>query len=572
MLKIVFLTVFFIAALTKSQVTDQNVYDHLKSKWDTLGKNDERAFLYINPYLHKAKDEQNYKKLVEGYREAVYYAKDNHQKLKYADSTLQAALKSKDEELITVAYLGKGIIYYSNFKKYESALSEYLKANEHSKNINDQYLKNKINYHLAVVKSYLGYYEEAQILLERSLLYFRNEMNKTTDANEKYNYTKGYLNALHQLTICMRQQHQYKISDSIIQVGLSASKGNPQYALEYAYFQKCKGISQLRQGNYPASITNLEKSIPEIKRNNDFAWLSAVYYFLGQNYMKLGETNKGLAYYQKVDSIFRIENFIFPEVGEVYHELTKFYLQEDKDKEVGYYAMQGAEVARFLKNDFTYLSSKVHQLYDNKNWEEAKNRVERKSYYKTVLISLLIAFLLMVLYVLYKLYKHLKKEKHISQQYEKLLKDLEKRGESPQTEQMNHEQAQIQERKLQFSADLEAEILVQLNEFEQDLTFLQKGLTLKKLAEKLNTNSSYLSYVINENKGLPFNSYLNQLRISYITQMLYTHTKYLNYTIETLASECGIASRQNFSDLFYELNGLRPIDFIRKRKKELDMK
>jgi AraC-like DNA-binding protein len=45
---------------------------------------------------------------------------------------------------------------------------------------------------------------------------------------------------------------------------------------------------------------------------------------------------------------------------------------------------------------------------------------------------------------------------------------------------------------------------------------------------------------------------------------------YLNYTIDTLAKECGIASRQNFSDLFYEINGIRPTDFIRKRKKELE--
>ena len=39
--------------------------------------------------------------------------------------------------------------------------------------------------------------------------------------------------------------------------------------------------------------------------------------------------------------------------------------------------------------------------------------------------------------------------------------------------------------------------------------------------------------------------------------------------MESLSEECGIASRQNFSDLFFSINGIRPIDFINRRKIEL---
>lgn len=114
------------------------------------------------------------------------------------------------------------------------------------------------------------------------------------------------------------------------------------------------------------------------------------------------------------------------------------------------------------------------------------------------------------------------------------------------------------------------DILLKLEAFEENYEFTKSGLTLNKLAVKLNTNSNYLSQVINENKGTNFNQYLSLLRINYITDKLYKDKKYLNYKIETLAKECGIASRTNFSNLFQEINGIRPTHFIKKRNEDLE--
>lgn len=88
------------------------------------------------------------------------------------------------------------------------------------------------------------------------------------------------------------------------------------------------------------------------------------------------------------------------------------------------------------------------------------------------------------------------------------------------------------------------------------------------MAAQFNTNTTYLSTFINESKGVNFKNYLNNLRIDYITNLMNTDKNYLKYTIEALAEKCGIASRQNFSDLFYEINGMRPTDFIKKKKEE----
>ena len=125
------------------------------------------------------------------------------------------------------------------------------------------------------------------------------------------------------------------------------------------------------------------------------------------------------------------------------------------------------------------------------------------------------------------------------------------------------------QRKLGINKEIELEILRKLDIFEKNIGYIKKGLTLKTLATQFETNTYYLSWVINENKKVNFNKYLSDLRINYITNQLFTHKKYLNYTIEALAEECGIASRQNFSDLFYEINALRPTDFIKQRIQEM---
>ena len=43
-------------------------------------------------------------------------------------------------------------------------------------------------------------------------------------------------------------------------------------------------------------------------------------------------------------------------------------------------------------------------------------------------------------------------------------------------------------------------------------------------------------------------------------------THYLQLKVQGLADECGIGSRQNFSDLFQEINGIRPTDFVKQKK------
>ena len=108
----------------------------------------------------------------QAFEDMIYFTTDDAKKLLYADSCIISAKKTGNNDLISRSYLGKGIIYYLNLKRYKPALDEYIQAYEYSKKGNDDYQKYKVIYQMGVVKSYLGYYNEALKHFEDCIKYF----------------------------------------------------------------------------------------------------------------------------------------------------------------------------------------------------------------------------------------------------------------------------------------------------------------------------------------------------------------------------------------------------------------
>ena len=127
--------------------------------------------------------DKNFAELKQGYEDYSYYSSNKSLKVKYADSAIFAAKKTNDNDLLSSAYLFKGSLYYFYQKNYQSALSEYLKAYQYSKNAKDDYFRYKVIYHMGLVKSYLGYYDEALVHFKECIAYFgekyRNYMKRS---------------------------------------------------------------------------------------------------------------------------------------------------------------------------------------------------------------------------------------------------------------------------------------------------------------------------------------------------------------------------------------------------------
>ena len=560
--KVYFVHFFLFFTIAFSQKNIFREYEELSKKYENYKDSDTRALPYVNLYIAKAKKEKNYPELFQGYKDAVMYSNTKEQKLKYADSTITVAKLSGNENLISIAYLGKGVVYYYNYKKFQQALDEYIKAYQYSENSKDQYFKTKILYHIGLVKTYLGYYEDALKIFEKCGIYFKSKIDANLHPNEVFNNTKGYYNTLHQMAICNRNLKNYTKADSLIELGLRYTAINDDLLLEHSYFLKCKGMSEYHHKNYESAIKMLKLALPEIIRNGDFTWEPFIYFYIGKCYLALNNEKEAVANFQKVDILFNNYQFILPEIRENYELLIRYYQNQSDHKQQLYYTTQLLKVSDVIDRDFAYLSPKIHKEYDTHTLQNEKIKLEEANFRGLSLnigLGILAVSLVIFLGVYYR------REKKIRYQYLLLEKKIMTKETSKQTICLQS----TNNKKSGLSLEKTQNILNKLEMFEEKKEFTQRGLTVHKLAQQFNTNYKYLSWVINKYKGKNFTKYLNELRIEYITWLLFNDKKYLDYKVESLSEECGIAARQNFSDLFYEINGLRPTDFIRKRKAEL---
>ena len=106
-------------------------------------------------------------------------------------------------------------------------------------------------------------------------------------------------------------------------------------------------------------------------------------------------------------------------------------------------------------------------------------------------------------------------------------------------------------------------ILKQLEKFERDRKFLEKDLTLVKLAASFNSNTTYLSKIIYHVRGKGFVEYINDLKIDYVISLLQNDKKTRKYTNKALADEVGFSSTQRFATAFYSKIGMPTSYFVK---------
>jgi AraC-like DNA-binding protein len=85
------------------------------------------------------------------------------------------------------------------------------------------------------------------------------------------------------------------------------------------------------------------------------------------------------------------------------------------------------------------------------------------------------------------------------------------------------------------------------------------------LAEKLNTNKSYLSQVINEYFRKNFSTFVNEYRVKEASRLL-LEKESENYTIEAIANSVGFKSKSAFNSAFKKFTGITPSYFVNSTK------
>lgn len=117
-------------------------------------------------------------------------------------------------------------------------------------------------------------------------------------------------------------------------------------------------------------------------------------------------------------------------------------------------------------------------------------------------------------------------------------------------------------KKINIPKETEELLLKKLEKFENSIRFTNKDISLSVLSGQLDTNTKYLSEVINSNYHMNFNTYINKLRINYIVEKLKKEPNFINYKISYLAENCGFSSHSSFATVFKSITEISPVTFI----------
>lgn len=504
----------------------------------------------LNLSIKEGQYAKNYYHLTYVYEDASVYSTNLSSKIKFATQSVLSAKNSNDKLLIATAYLNRAIIYYRDFGNFQKAVNDLIRSNE-AYNLLEQedlYLYHKTRYHIGVVYQHLGYNEEAIKLFESAAKYYKSQLMEPQYSAIFENHRKGYINSVYQLASCYSKLSLCQKSSSIIKQGITHLEDGVNDALERARYNELLGINYLYLKMYPQSYQYITSANQIYRKQGNKRGVISSTYYLGNFYLKTGQDLKGKQKLNEIDSLYNIHATAVNETYLAYKELLNLNDISEKDK------------VRFL----------TKSLEIDKRLNSSNNKISKliftKLYHSTSQKSISIkgeplwrnAFLLFI--VLY-----LGVNNHIKEWY--IPKDKYYDLAELVTSSDSLKDVSTEKRKNKMSIEIIEDILKKLDLFEKGAGYLDKDLSLNSLAAQFNSNTAHLSYVINSKKNVRFSAYINELRIKYITNLISTDSKYRNYTVEALAKECGIVSRQSFTKQFQSFNGSTPSEFIQEVKK-----
>lgn len=247
-------------------------------------------------------------------------------------------------------------------------------------------------------------------------------------------------------------------------------------------------------------------------------------------------------------------------LSDVYYNLSQDFKALNDQSQYSLYNEEFIKLNRSIReSEMKAILSAINA--EQKDYKDAISDADSSK--KNIVIIATVFVLILAFAIIFLLYRR-KKERKV---FENIIHKLES-DKIISTENKLESPIEIQkDSPVQIPNSVEKDLLDKLQKFEESEKFTNPKLTIAGLALQLKTNTSYLSEVINKYKGKNFNTYINELRIAYICQKIYTNKEYQNYKISYLAEECGFASHSSFATVFRNITGISPSVFIREASK-----
>ncbi len=300
-----------------------------------------------------------------------------------------------------------------------------------------------------------------------------------------------------------------------------------------------------------------EKILAELqqKETNDFQKLNALHH-LGSVYFLEKDYDKSLDYFRRAMAIsVKLPNKYFENKAAQGLALNYLALEDTRNFYVNKQLTNSTSTE--VENDRNLAVNSVYNFINNNQKELSAKKINAEY---TWVYSLAGIVLLLILGGIVLNYFYVSN----TRQYEAIWKYIQ-----PKEPVLKTIAGAELEKSPIVPEETEQIILQKLNKFEAGTKFTNPDMSIALLASQFDTNTKYLSEVINRQKGKNFNSYINELRINYIIEKLKTESVYFNYKISYLAEECGFSSHSSFATVFKSVTGISPtkfMEFLQKRQ------
>ena len=309
-------------------------------------------------------------------------------------------------------------------------------------------------------------------------------------------------------------------------------------------------------GEFDQAKMILERNI---KTENTFQKLHSLS-LLGQIYFNEKNYEQGLEYFQQA-------LLLSEELPNKYYQqkslegLTVTYLALENTSKFNIYKQRTTLTSTEVETDKNTAVNSVYNYINTRQKKLAENKIQN-AYFR--LYALLTLFVLLLLIGLILNYWYLSRQKEFTALWKYL--------QPGETVEIVEEEKEPIRKTTGIPEETERIILQKLINFEKGTKFTNPDMSIAFLASKFETNTKYLSEIINRHKGKNFNSYINELRINYIIEKLKSDPIYFSYKISYLAEESGFSSHSSFATVFKSVTGISPTRFmelLQKRKETI---
>ena len=510
-------------------------------------KSDSLSQIYSNTYLNKAKEENAIFKIASGYLYRSYIS-DFNSAIAYSDSIIELT-KSKNHNIYpALGYMIKGYHFLQHGGDLK-ALNLYLKAYEYALKNKNVYQQIQVQRVVAGVKANFGDHKEAIKIIQSQIKLIKS----LPDFKSRFKYE--YLASLNNLSIELLRAEKLDSAAIKINEGIDFAL-KVKDSLMYYKFLLLSG-DLYSNDEHKRALDSLKKSEPFLGGVD----LADNYYIQGSIY-ETYDIQKSISFFKKIDSIYSIDKNPFLDVKNAYQKLYDFYKNDgDKVQEL-HFLNKLIDINTLLSNTSKSIDSVTVRDFVIPKLKNEKKELElelskrgKANIYITVIFSSLVLIISIFLIRFYRNQKIYKK------------RYLDIINESRDNEVEIQKKSILKE--LNIPQNIIDQILENLKDFEENKKFIENGLTQNKLAKQIDTNSTYLSKVINNYKEMSFSQYLNTLRINYIINELKTTINLRKYTVGAIAKEAGFNNAESFSKAFFKEKGLYPSYFIKQLNKNL---